>query len=553
MMQKKWVLSQEANEKNIIETLLKNRGITEVNEIDEFLSDKPKLTYDPFLLKNMDEASNRIIKAVENKEKICIYGDYDADGVCGVSLLLEILGKVTDKITYYIPSRFNEGYGLNKDAISRIGEDGANLVITVDCGSGSNDEVEHARKLGIDVIVTDHHNIVGEQLPCLFINPKQKDCPYPEKNLSGCGVAFKLAQALQRKIPKQITRADLGKVLDLVAIATIGDIVPLSGENRTMVKYGLRTVNNQTRPGLSLLINSIGLEDREIKSVQIAYVIVPHLNAAGRMVSADTGVKLLTSDSEKEREEASRELIRTNKERKRLQELFFDMAVQKVEEKYLDEKIIVLNLDDAHEGVTGIVAGKLKDRFSRPAIILTPTGNNMLKGTGRSVDGLDLYAILSHCSHLFDKFGGHEGACGFTMGFEKLDILRETLRSLAETVYEKNPTVFQPKLVIDAQLSPLVLNKELISSLERLEPFGHKNPKPVFAFTRASISEPYYMGDQQQHVRFEADGVKCVFFNDSPRFREFFELGKRVDLAGYPEINYWNGYEKIQFIVEDLK
>jgi single-stranded-DNA-specific exonuclease len=551
-MQREWIFPEKRHNKDIILSLLEKRGIIGQEAVEEFLSASPQLTYDPFLMKNMEEAADRILAALNGKEHICIYGDYDADGVCGVSLMMELLGALEANFSYYIPSRFDEGYGLNREAITRIKERGADLIVTVDCGSVSYDEVEFAKELGMDVIITDHHNLNDKPPSCLLINPKQKDCPYPEKELSGCGVAFKLAQALQRRMPKRLTKSNLNRMLDLVAIATVGDIVPLTGENRTMVKYGMRMINRRKRPGLSMLIQGAGLKD-EINSNHLAYVIVPHLNAAGRMVSAEAGVKLLTSSNEKHWQKASESLLENNLERKRIQQIALDEAVEKIEQYYSEELFLVLDLPDAHEGITGIVAGKLKDKYNRPTVIVTPTGENKLKGTGRSVEGLNLYEMLSACRHLFEKFGGHAGACGFTMDSEKLPALREALRASAESHFREDPSLFQAKLRIDEELEAGELNKELICRIEKLEPFGHKNLKPLFAMRGVFLSEPCYMGDRQQHVRFYADGIPCVLFNRAEQFRDYYEKGIRVDIAGYPEINRWNGSEKIQFKIVDLR
>ncbi len=551
-MRREWIFQGEGCEADIIRSILARRGMTGEEIVEEFLSGSPKLTYDPFLMKNMNQAADRIMAALDKKERICVYGDYDADGVCSVSLMIDILRKLKADFSYYIPSRFDEGYGLNCEAIDRIRERGADLIITVDCGSVSYDEVEYAKASGLDIIVTDHHNLNEKPVSCLLVNPKQKDCPYPEKGLSGCGVAFKLVQALQRKMPQSLTKSDLNRILDLVAIATVGDVVPLTGENRTMIKYGLRVVNGRKRPGLAALIQGAGLKD-EIKSDHLAYVIVPHLNAAGRMLSAEAGVSLLTSTGREEWEGCCKSLLENNQERKRVQADVFEGAVAKIEDIYPNELFLILDLPDAHEGITGIVAGKLKDKYNRPAIIVTPTGENKLKGTGRSIEGLDLYEMLSACSHLFDKFGGHAGACGFSMDSENLPALRESLRASAENCFRENPSLFRPKLYIDEVIRPAELNRELICDIEKLEPYGHKNVRPTFALCGVSLSEPFYMGDRRQHVRFLADGVPCIFFNGADCFMEYYNRNRPVDIAGYPEINRWNGHEKIQFMVADLR
>lgn len=338
-----------------------------------------------------------------------------------------------------------------------------------------------------------------------------------------------------------------------MAIATVGDIVPLTGENRTMVKYGIRMINSGKRSGLSMLIKGAGLKDGEINSENIAYVIVPHLNAAGRMLSARTGVKLLTADTEQEWKEAADCLLENNRERKRIQDIAFEEAVAQIDECGCQERFLILDLPNAHEGITGIVAGKIKDKYNLPTIIVTPTGENKLKGTGRSIEGLDLYEMLSACSHLFDKFGGHAGACGFTMDSANLQVLREALCTSAESRYRTDPLLFQSRLNIDIELEAEELKYELISCIEKFEPYGHKNSKPIIAIRGVSLSGPCYMGDRQQHVRFYADGVSCILFNRADEFREYYEQGRPVDIAGYPEINRWNGSEKIQFMVIDLR
>jgi single-stranded-DNA-specific exonuclease len=552
-MEKIWIFPNKEKNKGLIESLLEGRGVAGSEEIEEFLSPNPRLTFDPFLMKDMGEAVERILAALDKGEKICIYGDYDADGVCGVSLLMDVFRKLGADYTYYIPSRFDEGYGLNLEAMEKIKEMGTGLIITVDCGSSSYEEVMLAGELGMDIIVTDHHNLNSRSAPCLLINPKQEDCPYPGKDLSGCGVAFKLAQAMSRKKPDMLTKSDLNSVLDLVAIATVGDIVSLTGENRTMVKYGIKTIKGKKRHGLAHLIGQVGLRSGELKSEFLAYIIVPHLNAAGRMISAKTGIKLLTSDNEEQWKDAANQLIVSNAERKRLQNMAYEEAVKEINRFYEGEKFIVLKLVDAHEGITGIVAGKLKDKYNCPVIIVTPTGKDKLKGTGRSIEGINLYNILAHNDFLFEKFGGHQGACGFTMDSGNLEALRKALKAFAEDLYEKEPSIFTPKLVIHGEVLPVEVDMSLVSDILKLEPFGHKNPRPVLAMRKVPISRPFYMGDINQHVRFEAGGLQCVFFNGSERFNKVFIPEAPMDIAGFPEINRWNGNEKIQFLVEDLR
>ncbi len=552
-MVKRWIFPKKRGNTEIIDALLESRGVTGKEAMEEFLSSSPQLTFDPFLMKDMTESVDRILLALDNGENICVYGDYDADGVCGVSLMIEILRLLGAEYSYYIPSRFDEGYGLNCEAIEKIKERGTDLIITVDCGSSSYEEVLFAMELGMDIIVTDHHNLGAKPAPCLLINPKQDMCTYPDKDLSGCGVAFKLAQALNRRRPQHLSRADLNSLLDLAAIATVGDIVSLTGENRTIVKYGIRYINSKKRPGLTHLIDGAGLAGCEIKSDHIAYIIVPHLNAAGRMLSAETGVKLLTCHNEEEWKEAAENLLSNNRERKRIQDMAYEEAIKRVEESHLEDKFIVLDLPDAHEGITGIVAGKIKDKYNRPTIIVTPSGENKLKGTGRSIDGLNIYEMLSECGQLFEKFGGHAGACGFTMDNANLQPLRNALGALAVIRFNEDPSLFDPKLIIDAEVISEDLDNKLIDCLNRLEPFGHKNPKPIFVLRKVQLKDPCYIGEHRQHVRFGVNGAQCIYFNGAEQFISLYEGGKPVDIAGYPEINRWNGCERIQFVVSDMR
>jgi single-stranded-DNA-specific exonuclease len=561
-MERKWIFPDPGDDsgQDLITRLLARRGITDKKEISDFLSERPLLTYDPFLLKDGKESAERILETLGRHERICVYGDYDADGVCAVCLLLEILGKLGDGISYYIPSRFDEGYGLNREAIDVIKKSGAKLIVTVDCGSASASEVEYAENLGLSVIVTDHHNLNERPASCLLVNPKQTACAYPEKELSGCGVAFKLAQILQRlsesyrdQIKRPLTKADLSAVLDLVAIATIGDIVPLLGENRSLVKYGLKVVNSGRRVGLAELIRVAGLSNGEIKAEQIAYGIVPHLNAGGRMLTADTGVALLTASTHAAAEEAAALLSENNRERRRIQEEDFEAVVKIVEQQGPNDLFLIIDSSDTHEGIAGIVAGKIKEKYYRPTILMTPAGDEYLKGTGRGIEGVDLYEMLSAGRRLFEKFGGHAGACGFLMKKENLPALREVLRTFAESIFQKDPGLFLPKLYIDEILRPEELDLITIKCLEGLEPYGHKNKKPVFCLQKLSLQQPVYMGDLQQHVRFTASGIACILFGRAAEYRPFFDLKCRVEICGYPDINRWNGMEKIQFVVLDMR
>ncbi|MDD4565310.1 MAG: single-stranded-DNA-specific exonuclease RecJ [Eubacteriales bacterium] len=541
----------------LIRRILNNRGITDEDKILEILSDKPNRTYDPFLLKNMHAGVDLLLFSIKQNRRICIYGDYDADGVTSVSLLMQVLSHLTTNLFYYIPSRFDEGYGLNKDAIDLIRGDGAELIITVDCGSVSYDEVEYGKSIGIDFIITDHHNINERPADCILINPKQPDCPYPFKHLAGCGVAFKLAQGIQRKtgLPKSI----ISGVLDLVAIATIGDIVPLIDENRTLTKYGMRRINGRKRPGLKRLLEAAEIPSGEINSENIAYIIVPHLNAAGRLQDAKTGVELLISEDMNVIDKNAAILVQNNTERKMIQEKAFKKCKEIVDAEMKADLFCVINPKNIHEGIAGIVAGKIKDEFGKPTIILTESGQEgYLKGTGRSFGRLNIYESLKKYESFFSKFGGHSGACGFMMKSEYLDELRRSLNHDIEILYRENPCLFDTDTPIDLTLEVEEIDLNLASQLEKLAPFGCQNERPLLQITALKTTHINYMGENSQHVRFFCLGksgkrISCVFFQKAQDYGDILQQNDELlNILGYANINTWNGDKKIQFVIKSI-
>ncbi len=561
-MKKKWILEQNTINKpvdgvsSIIQQILESRGIISEPEIREFLSLKPQETFDPFLLKNMDQAVNVIIDSVKKNQRICIYGDYDADGVASICLLLEFLSYLSKNVTYYIPSRVDEGYGLNMEAIDLIKKDGVDLIITVDCGSTSFHEVAYAKSLGMGVIVTDHHTVDIKPPECVLVNPKQPGCSYPFKDLCGCGVAFKLAQGLQRKTG--LEKALLNNLLDIVAIATIGDIVALNSENRTLVKYGLEVINQGKREGIVKLAKAAEIKTKPLKSYQIAYIIVPHLNAAGRMAEACAGVKLFTAKSSKSIWEAAKTLAENNCERKKIQEESYKRCLEIVQTRHAEDRFIVIDAGDAHEGITGIVAGKIKEAYNRPVIVVTKSGTeDLIKGTGRSIEGVNIYDLLKEQEALFLKFGGHAGACGFLMEGKNLDELRSNLNNSLACRYQADSDIFYNKIKLDASIKINDLTDAFMGQLDLLEPYGHKNERPVFELPQVTISSIYFMGEDKQHARFAvSDGqntLDCILFNEAKCYALELEKHAVVSLVGYPDINIWNGISKIQFVVKDIK
>ena len=536
----------------IILDILRRRGITENSDIEEFLSEKPKLTYDPFLLKNMREGVDLILSAIKKDKKICIYGDYDVDGIAGAALLMQVLRLLTDKATWYIPSRMDEGYGLNKEALLSIANVGIQTVITVDCGSVSVDEIKYGLELGLEMLVTDHHNTEGTFVDCLTINPKQEGETYPFKSLSGCGVAFKIAQAIQRE--SGISRQVLNDILDLVGIATIADVVPLIDENRTLTKYGLKALQNTKILGLRALIRRTGLFSQEISSENVAFNIAPHLNSAGRMADASDVVELLLTDDHETAERITDSLIKHNTRRKQMQEDIYETCRGIVEYELPNDPIFVINAGDAHEGITGIVAGKLKERYYRPTIILTEIQGSAhtLKGTGRSVPGIDLYALLHKQERCFEKFGGHAMACGFLLKADTEKQFRRDLIADVNGMLSDEPELITLTFKPDAELALEDLTVEFVKELARLAPFGNCNESPLFVINDLTVSNIVYMGELGQHVRFDASGLSCVIFRYAEDYYDILLNGAKVTVYGKPSIDAWNGRERLRFLVEKV-
>lgn len=539
----------------IILELLSLRGIKEEEDIIEFLTNKPKKTYDSFLLLNMEAGVDFILDAIKHKKKICLYGDYDVDGITSICVLKILLSHLTDNLTYYIPSRFHEGYGLNRCAIDKLKAQGTDLIITVDCGSTSYEEVEYAKSLGLDVIVTDHHSIMDKKADCILINPKQESCPYPFKGLAGCGVAFKLAQALREKakLPKSITNG----LLDIVAIGTIGDIVPLIDENRTLAKFGLYELNKRHRLGIKLLVESISMNTTTLKSDQIAYCIVPHLNAAGRMKDALIGVDLLLSDDQSRASQLAIELVKHNSERKRIQEETFNHCQELKEIQCSDAIFPIIRAENAHEGITGIVAGKLKDIYERPVIIATPC-EGQLKGTGRSTDKIDLFKLLDRYRDLFVRFGGHHGACGFLIDEKNFEEFKEKANQDLTRQVESNPELLQKQSQFDMKVTGADLTLDFMDQLELMEPFGCKNRRPVFCLDNVRVCGVQRMGKDGNHAKFFAssgDGsaAECVLFSKAQLYEELLNSKKSLNLYGTLQLNNWNGMKKVQFVVEKIE
>ncbi|MDO5441129.1 MAG: single-stranded-DNA-specific exonuclease RecJ [Bacillota bacterium] len=547
-----------------ISKMLLRRGIPE-DKIQDFLSCNPKETYDPFLFENLDAAVRVILEALDTGREIVIYGDYDADGVTATALLYGVFKNFSTKVDFYIPSRFVDGYGLNNAALEKISKKHPNaLIVTVDCGSTSKDEVEYAKSIGFDVIVSDHHSFEEARTPdCLILNPKKETNPYPFKDLSGCGVAFKLAQGIQRicdeKDDNRFTKAQLNELLDLVAISTIADVVPLVGENRTLVKYGLNVINERRRRGLAALFDVLDI-DGTISSDNVAYILAPNINALGRMGTAGLGVELLEGSTKSMAElyDLASTMIDNNKARRQEQDRTAKICNEALAKENCGDYFLVINAPGAHEGVAGIVAGNLKEQYFRPVFICTPNEEGVLKGTGRCIPGINLHELMAKHSDLFIRFGGHAGACGFSIKAEDFEKLRDVMQEEVKEILKETPDALTENLYIEKILEPGEKTLSFAKELQKLEPFGEANAKPIFCIMNAQTRNLGYMGSESQHARFFAncsDGtsVPCVLFKRASEYAKLLDSGVNIDVAGEITVNEYNGKQKLQMIVKDIR
>ncbi|WP_078413882.1 single-stranded-DNA-specific exonuclease RecJ [Priestia abyssalis] len=533
----------------LIASLLINRGITTIESAEEFLKIDQEPFHDPFLLDGMDKTVERIKQAIEQNEKIMIYGDYDADGVSSTSVLLSALTLLGAEVDFYIPNRFTEGYGPNEQAFRSISEQGYTLVITVDTGISAVNEASLAKELGFDLIITDHHE-PGPQLPEAYtiIHPKKPGSIYPFKELAGVGVAFKLAHALLGEAPEHL--------LELAVIGTIADLVPLQGENRLIASKGLRYLQRTNRPGLQALLRVCGIKQEEVNEDTIGFAIGPRINAVGRLQSADPAVQLLMTTNETEAKELAEEIDELNKERQQLVNEMTEEAVSIVERLYPPEQngVLVIAQEGWNAGVVGIVASRLVDRFYRPTIVLSiDQQKGVAKGSARSIEGFDLFANLSTCRDILPHFGGHPMAAGMTLQIKDVDDLRNRLNTLA---YEKlTEEDFIPITTVDTVCKVEDITLSAIEQLRQLAPFGMSNSKPKIMVENVNISSIRKIGADQTHLKltFEDEGmtVDGVGFGLGRLYDEISPISK-ISLVGELTINEWNNMRKPQLMIEDI-
>ncbi|MGB9813072.1 MAG: single-stranded-DNA-specific exonuclease RecJ [Thermovenabulum sp.] len=528
--------------------ILSKRGIKEKENIKKFIEPKYSDLYNPLLLKDMDKAIERINKAILNREKITIFGDYDVDGITGTAILYRGLLEKGAFIDYYIPTRQEEGYGLNINAVEKLAQKGTQLIITVDNGIACFAEIKRALDLGLDVVVFDHHEPHDELPPAIaVVDPKRPDSDYPFKELSGVGVAFKFLQAY-------LGHQQALKYLDLTAVGTIADLVPLHDENRVIVKLGLEALKKTENKGLRSLFSISGCSLAKIDAEKISFLIAPRLNAAGRMADAALAVELLTTEDEERAKILAKELDNHNRLRQSIENKIYKEVEENIQrdESSKENSVIVVAGQNWHEGVIGIVASKITQNYYKPAIIISKE-ENYSRGSARSIPGFNIFEALNKISYLFEKFGGHEQAAGFTIKNENIDLLKAKINEIAEEMKIKEHI---PTLSIDLELKGSEIDLNLAKELSLLEPFGFGNPKPVFTCKNLSVKSIKSIGNGEKHLKIEFVKKNKKFiaigFNYGD-YREKLLMAPLLDVAFYLEVNEWEGKEELQLNIKDVK
>ena len=587
-MKEKWLLrnkreefqslSKDMKENSLILRLLANRGISKKKSASLFLNGTINDMYDASLLKDLNKGVAIIKDAIEKGKKIVIYGDYDCDGVCSTAILYKALKRLNANFSYHIPNRESEGYGMNLDRIKILKDEGAKVLLTCDNGIAAFDEVQYAKDIGLSVVITDHHDIPfvekdgvkTEIIPNAdaIINPKRKDCKYPFKNLCGAGVAFKFVQGLYKEFKIDIKESF--EFLEYAAIATVCDVVDLLDENRIIVKKGLELINNTNNKGLKELIKVKKINDREISEYHFGFVIGPCINATGRLEIADISLELLITEDEERAKELAVKLNELNEKRQELTIESTEKVIEKVENDLKDEeKVIFVYEDSIHESIAGIVAGRVREKYNLPTIIMTK-GSEMPKGSGRSIEEYNMFEELSKCKELIYKFGGHPMAAGLSVKEENLPILKKKLNDNC-TLSEDDIT---KKIIIDASLNLEYIDFNIVDRLNDMRPFGKGNLSPMFAVKDILITRVIFMGKEKKFLRFKikmnnGKTIDGVNFNKYDYFKELFEekygeegflklqdtgyCNFKMDILYYPEVNEFNGKKNIQLSIKSFR
>ena len=532
----------------ILARILVNKNITQKDEIDLFMNPTRKDFHDPFLMPDMEIIVDRVLQAIEQKEKIMIYGDYDADGITSITVLKSFLEERGLEVASYIPNRLDEGYGLNKTALKKIYDDGYRLIITVDCGISGIDEVDYANSLGMEVLITDHHE-PAETLPkaVAVVDAKRKDNKYSFNQLAGVGVVFKLIQAISIKL--DLEEKEYLKYLDIVCIGTISDIVPLIDENRVIAKLGLKLIAQTKNIGLKALLEVIGFKN--IDSTTISFGVAPRINACGRMGDEQVALDLFLEKDYDKAKELAIKLNEYNIERQTIEKSIFDEATEKIEKNEKDKACIIVGSEGWHHGIIGIVASKVTEMYFKPSILICFEGNDG-KGSGRSIPGFDLHDALTECSDYLEKFGGHSMAVGVTVSRDKFELFKNKFEEYAKS-HDIDKII--PVINIDSELSLKDIDIDSVKSLQKLEPYGEANKMPVFMIRNLKINSIRALSEGKHlKLTLKDDGymINAIGFNMGNLSNEYL-IDDKVDVIGNLDINSFNGNDSIQLILKDIR
>ncbi len=549
-------LAREAGVTPLQAQLLINRGVSIPAQVTSFLNPRLGDMADPMHMTGMPDALDIILKAIETREKITIYGDYDADGLTATALLVNFFSSLGIQVSFYIPNRLTEGYSLNKEAILKIADDGTKLIITVDCGTTNIGEIALAKDLGMDVIVTDHHQVPEDfQAQCPVVNPQQSGCPFLFKDLAGVGLAFFLTVAVRKALRQNgwfgtRSEPDLREYLDLVALGTVADRVPIVHQNRILVHYGIGAMRESRWPGITAMKEVAGIENPGITADDLAFRLGPRLNAPGRMGDSQTGIRTLVEHDPNLSHDLASRLNTANNQRRSVEQSILHEIEDRIreDERIRDSRTLVLAGENWHKGVLGIVASRLVDKYHRPSLVFSLQGD-MAFGSGRSIEGFNLYKALSKLSSLFEKFGGHAHAAGFSLKKVNLNTLKNNLESLAHKALRESDMV--PAMEVDAKISIDDIGPEMLHEIEALSPFGEGNPEPSFYAGPLEVLESRIVGERhlKLRVRQEKKVYEAIGFGMADRYPLG---GTTVNMVFTPEMNHWQGYEKIQLRVADI-
>jgi single-stranded-DNA-specific exonuclease len=551
------MLVKEVGLSPIVSRILAGRDINNPDDARRYLSPSLSDLHNPFLMKDMKQAVDRLVRAIQQQEKVVIYGDYDADGITSVVVLLRFLRQIHEGVSYYIPDRIDEGYGLKRHAVERLKSEGVSLIVTVDCGISDHESIAYARQLGIDTIVLDHHE-PSDTLPqaVAAVNPRRNDCPFPFKNLAAVGIVFNFLIALRGALRNEgfwnnDDYPNLKEYLDLVALGTIGDIAPLLDENRIFVKIGLDLMTEDKRIGISALKRVSGIDHQVIDTNKASFCLIPRINAAGRVDSAKEAVELLLTEDPSHADELARKLDGFNRKRQVMEKAIFNEILQLAGDQIETGEIgpLVFSSPNWHQGVIGIVASRMVDRFGRPAILIS-LKDGIGKGSGRSVADFNIFKGLKGCESLLLSYGGHHFAAGITIREE--DIGKFAARFKEVVKESSQETDFTALTMIDAQCGLSEVNQGLLAQFDRLAPFGNRNPEPILCTRGVRVESPSIVGHNHLKMRVSSDGVSrnSIWFSNA----QFLPAlsGALLDIVFTPQINSWNGSSEIQLKIKDM-